>query len=148
VIQTVIANNLNSANLMNPSWSVLLPQDVASGSGEEPGVYLGTAAWAVNTGLSSYGYTADDSNYFNKSDPSTLQNLVNTYHAVAINMNALDGNGNVMVDGNGNPINHTVAYDGVNMYSNGITTPETPAQMSRLANSTQVLVLVPMPMRN
>ena len=127
-------------------WSKIDPGDpsnpTASQVGVTSGVFFGTLSGAVNGSLSSYGYTATQQN-FNTSDPATLQTLVTTYGAVGITITV------TLPDGT--TANHAVMYNGQNMYTaypttatgNATAIPTSPAQMAGMANSSFVLVLVP-----
>ncbi len=136
-VQTAVANYWQKKDPTNPN------NPYASEVGVTKGVWYGTLVGAVQMGLQSFGYSAGTS-FFNRSDPATLQDLVNTYHAVGLTINIADANGQPTV-------NHAVMYDGSYMYTSAPTTqdghaslvPMTPAQMAAQVNSSSAFFLKP-----
>jgi hypothetical protein len=131
-VQTAVANYWKRIDPTNPN------SPTADEVGVTEGVWFGTLVGAVRFGLQNFGYSAGTA-FFNTNDPSTLQSLVSTYHAVGLTINLPDGS------------NHAVMYDGTNMYTSAPTTqdghasmvPMTPAQMAGQVNSNQVFFLRP-----
>jgi hypothetical protein len=76
-IQTAVANYWQRIDPTNPN------NVTADEVGVTQGVWYGTPVGAVRFGLQSFGYSAG-TGFFNTDDPSTLQSMVSTYHAVGL----------------------------------------------------------------